>query len=62
LADGSVRVIDLYAAEVEWDGNWRPVLVSNVGDEALAGLRLLAGHELRIEVAPGGAVEVKALP
>jgi hypothetical protein len=33
-----------------------------VGDEALVGMRLLAGHELRIAVVPGGAVEIAALP
>ena len=31
LADGSVRQFDIYAAEVAWDGGWRPVLVSAVG-------------------------------
>jgi predicted aspartyl protease len=62
LADGSVRQFDIYAAEVEWNGGWRPVLVSAVGDEALAGMRLLAGHELRIAVVQGGAVEITPLP
>lgn len=42
LADGSVRHFDVYAAEVEWDGAWRPVLVSALGDEVLLGMRLLA--------------------
>ncbi len=62
LADGSVRQFDIYAAEVEWDGGWRPVLVSAVGDEVLVGMRLLAGYELRVAVVPGGAVEIKSLP
>jgi clan AA aspartic protease len=62
LADGSVRQFDIYAAEVEWDGGWRPVLVSAVGNEALVGMRLLAGHELRIAVVPGGVVEINPLP
>ncbi|MFI5461082.1 MAG: clan AA aspartic protease [Isosphaerales bacterium] len=62
LADGSVRQFDIYAAEVEWNGGWRPVLVSAIGVEALAGMRLLAGHELRIEVVPGGGVEITPLP
>ena len=30
------------AAEVQWDGNWRSVLVSAVGTEPLLGMRLLA--------------------
>jgi clan AA aspartic protease len=62
LADGSVQPFDIYAAEVDWDGSWRPVLVSAVGDEVLLGMRLLTGHELRIAVVPTGAVEIKPLP
>ena len=62
LADGSVRQFDIYAAEVEWESSWRSVLVSAVGNEALAGMGLLAGHELRIEVVRGGTVEIKPLP
>ena len=62
LADGSVRQLDIYAAEVAWGGGWRPVLVSGVGDEVLLGMRLLAGHELRIAVVPGGVVEITPLP
>src|SRR5262245_39392645 len=56
LADGSSRPLDLYAAEVEWDGVWRVILASAVGAEALLGMRLLAGHTLRIDVVPGGIV------
>ncbi len=56
LADGSVRQLDIYAAEVEWDGSWRSVMVAAVG------MRLLAGHELRVVVVPGGVVEISPLP
>jgi clan AA aspartic protease len=62
LADGSARPFDIYAAEVEWDGVWRGILVSAVGAEALLGMRLLAGHSLRIDVASGGVVEISAIP
>lgn len=62
LVDGSVQRLDIDAAEVEWDGGWRSVMVAAVGDETLVGMRLLAGHELRIAVAPGGAVEIARLP
>jgi predicted aspartyl protease len=62
LADGAVRQFEIYAAEVFWDGGWRPALVSAVGAEALLGMRLLAGHELRMAVVPGGAVEITPLP
>lgn len=62
LADGSVRQFDLFAAEVSWNGVWWPVLVSAMGDEVLIGTRLLAEHELRIAVVPGGAVVITPLP
>ncbi len=62
LADGSVRRYDTYAAEVEWGGTWRALLVSNIGDEPLLGMHLLAGHKLGIEVVPGGLVEIIPLP
>ena len=62
LADGSLKQFNIYDAEVEWDGDWRPVLVSLVGDEALIGMRLLAGRELRIAVVPGGSVAISPLP
>jgi predicted aspartyl protease len=35
LADGSTRSFDIFAAEVDWDGAWRAVLVSALGDEPL---------------------------
>jgi clan AA aspartic protease len=62
LADGSVRAFDIYAAEVEWNGAWRSVMVSVVGSEILVGMRLLAGHRLCIDAVPGGPVEVTPLP
>jgi predicted aspartyl protease len=62
LADGSVRQFDIFAAEVMWDGSWRPVLVSAVGNESLMGMRLMAGHKLLIEINPGGAVEITPFP
>lgn len=62
LADGSVRQFDICAAEVEWDGIWRTVLVYAVGDEPLLGMHLLAGHKLVMEVVPGGLVEILPHP
>lgn len=61
LADGSARRFDTFAAELEWGDGWRSVVVSALGDEVLVGMRLLAGHELRVQVTPGGTVEVTAL-
>jgi clan AA aspartic protease len=62
LGDGSVRQFDICAAEVLWDGTWRSVLVSALGNQPLLGMRLMADHKLGIEVVPGGAVEIFPLP
>ena len=62
LADGSVRQFDIYAVEVDWDGVWRSVLGSAVSDEVLLGMRLMANHELRIALVPGGDVAITPLP
>jgi clan AA aspartic protease len=61
LADGTTCNYDNFAAEVEWDGSARSVLVSAVGHEALAGMVLLAGHRLTVDVEDGGEVEVQSL-
>jgi clan AA aspartic protease len=62
LADGSARRFDTFAAELEWGGGWRSVVVSALGTEVLVGMRLLAGHGLWVEVTASGAVEVTELP
>lgn len=61
LGDGTVRTFDVYDSEVWWGDSWRPVLVSAVGEEALLGMRMLAGHRIRVDVVPGGVVEVTPL-
>ena len=61
LADGSACNFDAYAAELEWSGTKRSVVVSAVGHEVLAGMVLLAGHKLMVEVEDGGAVQVQSL-
>ncbi len=62
LANGVLHSCDMYDAEVEWDGVWLAILVTEVDSDPLLGTRLLAGHELYVEFNPGGVVEVRALP
>ena len=61
LADGTVSSFDLHLAEILWDGQWRPVLASAIGDEVLVGMRLLNGFRLCIDAIPGGVVEITSL-
>ncbi len=62
LADGSDDEYDVVRGDILWFGVQRRVTVSAVGTEALVGMSLLDGCELRVEVVVGGAVEVRRLP
>ena len=62
LADGSLRFVNTYDAEVDWDGVWRPVIVTEVETSPLLGTDLLAGHQVFIEFVPGGVVDITAMP
>ena len=61
LADGTVQIIDVYAATVMWDGRQRHIEVDAVNAHLL-GMSMLENHELRIEVVSGGNVTVLDLP
>jgi predicted aspartyl protease len=40
---------------------WQSILVSGLGHEVLLGMRLLAGHELRIKVVAEGSVDISKI-
>ena len=61
LADGSERLIDVYEAEVVWDGQVRPLLVDEIEVDPLVGMRLLRGHELRMAVIDSGKLTIERL-
>jgi clan AA aspartic protease len=60
-ADGSVDLFEVYRATVIWGGAARFVEVQAVNAQPLAGMTLLRGHSLRIDVVTGGAVTVHPL-
>jgi clan AA aspartic protease len=62
LADGTVRGVNVYMAELAWGDDWLTVYVHSLDNETLLGMRLLTGHDLRIAVTPGGSVEITPLP
>jgi clan AA aspartic protease len=62
LANGSEAIFDIYEATVIWDGQPLVVEADAADTDALIGMALLDGHELRIEVADGGSVTIEALP
>jgi clan AA aspartic protease len=62
LGDGTVGQFDVYDAEVEWDGVWLAIRVTEIDADPLLGMGLLAGHEVFIEFVPGGVVDITRLP
>jgi clan AA aspartic protease len=61
LADGSECTFDVYEARVLWDGKVRKILIDEADTDPLVGMRLLKGHELRIQVRARGKVSIKRL-
>jgi clan AA aspartic protease len=62
LADGSICILDVYEAKAVWDGKVRRILVDEADAEPLVGMRLLRGHELKMQVRSRGKVTIKRLP
>jgi clan AA aspartic protease len=62
LVDGSEDLFPTYKATVEWDGAPRDVEVDAADSDPLAGMALLAMHELHIQVVAGGHVTIEAMP
>lgn len=61
LADGSVITFPTARARLHCDGMERPVQVDLADNVPLVGMRVLEGHELRIEAVPDGRVLISAL-
>jgi clan AA aspartic protease len=61
LADGSLCIFDVYEAKVLWDAKLRQILVDEANADPLVGMRLLKGHELRMQVRYRGKVTIKRL-
>jgi clan AA aspartic protease len=62
LADGSECIFDVYVAKLDWDGKVRTILVDEADTDPLVGMRLLRGHELKMQVRARGKVTIKRLP
>ena len=61
LADGSIALFDIYAVTVIWDGVSRTVEVDAVDVGVLAGMSLLRGYRLHIQVTDGGHTQIEPL-
>jgi clan AA aspartic protease len=61
LADGSEIVLRVYQATVMWDHRLLQIVVYQADGDALVGMSLLHGSELRIQVVDGGDVTISPL-
>lgn len=62
LADGVTVSLDVHRATVLWHGGeHRPVRAFVAHGDALVGMALLRGSEIRIEAADGGEVAIRPL-
>jgi clan AA aspartic protease len=61
LADGSKCVFKVDVGKVLWDGKVRTILVAEAQADPLVGMRLLRGHELKMQVRSRGKVTIKRL-
>ena len=62
LADDRLVLMDVFRADIRWHGARRKILVSQTEGGALAGMRLLAGSRMTLDVIDGGQVTIEALP
>jgi predicted aspartyl protease len=63
LPDGSKCLFAVFdGAKLSWDGTLRSVVVDQLEGDPLVGMRLMKGHELRIQVRPGGKLAIQPLP
>ncbi len=61
LGDGSLKLFEMYAGSVIWDGKIRRVEVNASETETLVGMGLLEEYKLEIEGRYGGMVRITAL-
>lgn len=61
LADGSMIVFPMSRALLHWNGTLRRVNVGVADTVSHVGMRVLEGHELRIQAVPNGIVRISAL-
>jgi len=60
LADGSRTDLPLFRAQLIWDDQPMSITVAASGLVPLVGMELLEGHNLNIDVHPGGQVRINS--
>ncbi len=61
MANGEIVVLDTYRGSVIWDSLSVDIEILATTDDPLLGMELLRGFHLRIDVVPGGKIQIEAL-
>ena len=61
MANGQSELFDVYEITVIWDGQPRTVEADAAGTDALIGMSLIYGCELRIQAIDGGRVTIESM-
>ena len=61
MANGQSELFDVYETTVIWDGQPRTVETDAAETDALIGMSLIYGYELRIQAIDGGRVTIEAI-
>ena len=61
LADGSVVLLPVFRASVDWNGGETPVFIVGAEGGPLLGMSLLLGSHLGLDVVDGGDVTIEPL-
>ncbi len=62
LADGNVRVLDVYAGTIIWGNQSRAIRIIAIDSGLLVGMKLLEGSDFHMRVTIGGPVTINAVP
>jgi clan AA aspartic protease len=58
LGDGTECVSNVYEVVLVWDGNMLTIPIDEADSEPLAGMSLMEGYQLIVQVFEGGSVEL----
>ena len=61
LANGDMRLFDVYGAVIQWEGRERAAIVHASDGKSLLGMALLSGNRIVVDAKDGGDVSIEAL-
>ena len=57
-ADDEAVTVAMFLGEILWNGSRRRVKVVRTGESLLIGMGLLRGHQMNMDIRPGGSVQI----